>query len=131
MADSEKRFSTAGQLKPGSYVLIDDDVCQVRDVDKSKPGKHGAAKVRVTAISVFTDSKKTLLKGVDADVEIPIIKRGTAQVSAVIGNNVSIMDVTNYEGFEVPKPKEIADLKSGDETEYIRFGDRIRIVRKK
>lgn len=131
MADIEKKFGNAGGLKPGSYVLIDEDVCQVKDVEKSKPGKHGAAKVRVTAISIFTDSKKTLLKPVDADVEIPIIKRSTAQVVAVLGNNLQIMDTTSYEQLETAKPKEIPALLSGDEVEYITFGDKVRIIRKK
>ncbi|MCX8158190.1 MAG: translation initiation factor IF-5A [Candidatus Diapherotrites archaeon] len=131
MTDVEKRFVAAGQLKEGNYVLIDDDVCQVREVEKSKPGKHGAAKTRITAISVFTDAKKTLLKPVDADVEVPIIKRGTAQVVAIVGNNISIMDTSSYEMFESAKPKEVPDLKNGDEVEYIRFGSKVRIVRKK
>jgi translation initiation factor 5A len=131
MADIEKKFGSAGQLKPGSYVLIDDDVCQVKNVEKSKPGKHGSAKVRVTAISVFSDTKKTLLKPTDADIEIPIIKRSTAQVVAVLGGNLQIMDTTNYEMAEVGKPKDITGLQSGDEIEYIRFGNKVRVVRKK
>ena len=131
MADMEKKFGSAGHLKPGSFVLIDDDVCQVKSLEKSKPGKHGASKARVTAISIFTDQKKTILKPADADVEIPIIKRSTAQVVAVMGGNLQIMDTSSYETFDVAKPKEFSGLQSGDEVEYIQFGDNIRIVRKK
>jgi len=131
MVDIEKKFGSAGHLKPGSFVLIDGDVCQVKSLEKSKPGKHGAAKARVTAISIFTDQKKTILKPADADVEIPIIRRSTAQVVAVMGGNVQVMDTSNYETYDVANPKEFSGLQSGDEVEYIQFGDSIRIVRKK
>ena len=131
MADIEKKFGSAGHLKPGSYVLIDDDVCQVKSTEKSKPGKHGSAKVRVTAISIFTNSKKTLLKPTDGDIEIPIISRSTAQVVAVVGNNLQIMDTSSYEMFDVPKSKDVPNIVAGDETEYVRFGDKVKIVRKK
>ena len=61
MAD-EKKFVPAGSLKPGSYVLIDEEVCQVKSTEKSKPGKHGAAKVRIVAFNIFTGQKRGLLK---------------------------------------------------------------------
>ena len=58
MAEGEKKFNTAGHLKPGSFVLIDGFPCQVKSVDKSKPGKHGSAKVRVVAFDVFSNQKR-------------------------------------------------------------------------
>lgn len=130
MAEGEKKFGQAGHLKLGHFVLIDDEVCQVKGSEKSKPGKHGSAKVRVTAMGVFKDTKKTLLKSTDSDVEIPIIQRRHAQVVAVMGNTVQIMDMENYETIDVPK-SDIAGLQSGVELEYIRWGDNVKIVRKK
>ena len=127
----EKKFGQAGGLKPGSNVLIDGEVCQVKSTEKSKPGKHGAAKVRVTAFNIFTGQKRGLLKSTDGDVEIPMIPKGSAQVVAIIGDSIQIMDNTSFETFDAPKPDDITGLASGSEIEYIRYGDNIKITRKK
>ncbi len=125
----EKKFVQAGSLKPGNYVLIDDEVCQVKSVEKSKPGKHGSAKARITAFNIFTNQKKGLLKGTSTEVEVPIVPKKTGQVVAVVGNAVNVMDVENYETYDAKKPD--FDLKSGDEVEYQKYGDNVKITRKK
>lgn len=127
----EKKFIKVGQLKEGNYVLIDDTVCQIRAIEKSKPGKHGAAKARVTAIGVFDDVKRTLLKSTGDEADIPIVQRGNAQVCAVMGDLLSLMDIGSYEVFECAKPKDIAGVKAGDEIEYIRVDQNVRVLRKK
>lgn len=126
----EKKFGQAGGLKPGSYVLIDDEVCQVKSTEKSKPGKHGSAKVRVVAFNIFTQQKRGLLKSTDSDVDIPMIPKARAQVVAVIGDTVQIMDAETYKTMDAPKPKDIPGLESGSEVEYIKYGDSIKITRK-
>lgn len=131
MTDVEKKFAKAGQVKPGSYVLVDGTVCQIKDIEKSKPGKHGSAKARITAMGIFGEGKKTLLKPTDADIEVPIIKKGSGQVVAVMGETVQIMDLESYATYNLPKPKDIAGLASGVELEYHQYGDKIKIVRKK
>ncbi|MAG18138.1 MAG: translation initiation factor IF-5A [Candidatus Diapherotrites archaeon] len=131
MAAGDKKFTNAGGLKPGSYVLIDDEPCQVKSTEKSKPGKHGAAKVRVTAMGVFRDTKKNLLKPTDASVNVPIILKGIAQVVAVMGTQLQIMDIVSFETFDVDKPKDVPGLQGGDEVEYIRWGSNVKVVRKK
>ena len=131
MAEIEKKFGPAGQLKPGSYVLIENDVCQVKSVEKSKPGKHGSAKARIVAIGIFSNQKRNLLKPTSADIEIPIINRGNGQVVAVMGDTVQIMDMNSYVTYDVQKPKDVTGLQSGTEVEYIQFGDNIKIIRKK
>lgn len=125
----EKKFAGAGTLKPGKYVLIDGEVCQVKSVEKSKPGKHGAAKVRVVAFNIFTGQKRGLLKGTDVEVEIPILAKRNGQVVAIVGNTVQVMDMETYETYETPKP-EFA-LASGDEVEYHKWEDNLKINRKK
>lgn len=125
----EKKFEGAGTLKPGRYVLIDGEVCQVKSVEKSKPGKHGAAKVRVVAFNIFTGQKRGLLKGTDVEVEIPVIVKQNGQVVAVVGNNVQVMNMENYETYDAPKPE--FELKSGDEVEYQKWEDNVKINRKK
>ena len=130
MADEEKRFDQLGSVKKGQYVLIEGHVCEVKGTEKSKPGKHGAAKMRVSAIDIFTGTKYGILKNTAADVEIPILLKGAAQVIALMGDIVQIMDTTSYETFNVRKP-EVAGLAAGTEVEYIRYGDNVKITRKR
>jgi translation initiation factor 5A len=125
----EKKFVQAGSLKPGNYVLIDDEVCQVKTTEKSKPGKHGAAKVRIVAFNIFTNQKRGLLKGTDVEVEQPILLKQSGQVVATVGNMINIMDTETYETYDVPKPE--FELKSGDEIEYHKYGDNVKIIRKR
>lgn len=127
----EKKFARVSTLKPGSYVLIDDCVCQVKALEKSKGGKHGAAKARITAFDVFTGQKRGMLKPTTADTEVPIVKRGTGQVVAVVGDAVKLMDVMSYEMFDAQRPKDISGLSSGIEVEYLKYGKSVKILRKK
>ncbi len=105
-------------LKKGRYVIIDGVPCRVVDIQTSKPGKHGAAKARVTAIGLFDGSKKQLLKPVDANCEIPIVDRRKGQVIADLGANIQVMDMETYETFEMKKPEDIP-LEAGQEIGYM------------
>ncbi len=117
---SEKNFGSMKDLKVGKYVIIDEEPCRVVGVESSSPGKHGAAKMRVTAISIFTGNKKTLMKPGDADCEVPIIERKTGQVVSIVENTAQIMDTESFEMFEMPVPEEMkADAAAGKEVEYI------------
>jgi len=127
----DKIFKKAGQLKEGEFILLEDSVCRIKSIEKSAPGRHGSAKARITAVGVFDNQKRTFLGPVSADVEVPIIKRGNAQVVAVMGDTVQIMDVKNYDIFNVKKPTDIKSLKSGVELEYMRYADEAAIVRVK
>lgn len=54
----------------------------------------------------------------DAQVNIPIIEKKYAQVINVLQDTVQLMDLSTYEFYEVPKPKEFADkLTNGVEVE--------------
>ena len=131
MVQGEKKFVNVGALKPGNFVLIDDNVCQIKAIEKSKPGKHGSAKARVTAFDIFSGNKKTLLKTTGSEALVPIILKGAAQVVAVVGDTIQIMDVETYEQFSCPKPDGISGLEAGTEIEYARWGSQAKISRKK
>ena len=130
MAVMEKRFDQIGSMKVGGYVLIDGFVCKIASVDKSKPGKHGTAKARIVAIDIFSDQKRNLLKSTGMDCEVPIIEKGNAQVVAVMGDTVQLIDDQSFETLDVKKPKDFA-VVSGDTVEYVRYGEQVRAVRKK
>ncbi len=117
---ADKIFATMGDLKVGKYVIIDDAACRVVSIDKSKPGKHGAAKMNVVAIGLFDGVKRTLMKPSDADVEIPIIERKRAQIVTVAGTSAQLMDLQSYETFEVEIPEDMrAEVEAGREMEYM------------
>ena len=125
-----KIFSSAKELKEGKYVIIEDIPCRIVNIDSSKPGKHGAAKMRVTGIGVFDGQKKMLLVPSDADVEVPIIERQTAQVVAVNGQTAQLMDTTTYEVFELSIPEELMkDAAAGKEADLMCAMDRKVITR--
>ncbi|MCW4021295.1 MAG: translation initiation factor IF-5A [Candidatus Bathyarchaeota archaeon] len=123
-----------GALRVGSYVIIDDEPCRIVGYTKSKPGKHGSAKARVVAIGVLDGAKRSFVKPVNAQVEVPIIQKRGGQVIALLPASVQVMDLETYEVFEAPIPEEEklkAKLASGVEVEYWRILGRIRIMRTK
>src|SRR5881396_757691 len=99
-----------GELKIGQYVIIDGEPCRIVEFEKSKPGKHGAAKARVVAMSVFTGQKKSLISPVDSRVEVPMIDKRTGQIISISGNLVQLMDMESYSTFESPMPRTSRDL---------------------
>jgi len=130
MADYDIKFSQAGQVKIGGFIVIEEVICKIDTIDKSKPGKHGAAKIRMTATGVFNGKKMNLLKPADADIEIPQMDKGNAQVIADLGDKYQIMDTTDYKTYDIDKG-EFKNLNSGENIEYIKAGENIKIVRKK
>lgn len=122
-----------GSLKVGSYVIVDNEPCRIVDYSKSKPGKHGAAKARVVAIGVFDNVKRSFVKPVDAQAEVPIIEKRNGQVIALLPTAVQVMDLENYGMLEAPIPEEDikSKLASGVEIEYWRILGKTRIMRVK
>ena len=126
--------SDVGSLRVGSYIIIDDQPCKIVSYSKSKPGKHGAAKARIVAISVFDETKKTIVKPVSAQVDVPLIEKKTGQVIALLPTAVQLMDLETYEMTEAPYPDDQdlkAKLTSGVEVEYWQILGRTRITRTK
>ena len=116
----EKRFATAKEMKVGKYILIDDIPCRVVGVESSRPGKHGSAKMRITAVGIFEGQKKTLLTPGDADVEVPIIERKTVQILSVSGGTAQVMDSQSYEMYDMEIPDELAsEATAGKEVEIL------------
>lgn len=113
---------------------MDGEACKIVEYEKSKPGKHGAAKARIVAISVTTGTKKNVISPVDARIEVPMIEKKTGQVLAFMGNNVQIMDMQSYETFETPMPEEEeikSKLAAGVEIEYWAMLGQNKIMRTK
>lgn len=122
-----------GALRVGSYVIVDNEPCRIVGYTKSKPGKHGSAKARVVAVGVFDGAKRTFVKPVSGQVEVPIIEKKGGQVIALLPASVQVMDLETYEIFEAPLPEEElkSRLASGVEVEYWRILGRTKITRTK
>jgi translation initiation factor 5A len=123
-----------GELKEGSFVVIDGIPCRVVSTDKSKTGKHGSAKVRIVAMGIFDDVKRNLLAPADQRVDVPMVEKRSAQVIAIMPDTVQLMDLATYETFEIRKPKEqemVSKLASGVEVEYWDILNEKHIVRAK
>ncbi len=123
-----------GALKTGSFVIVDNVPCRIVAYTKSKPGKHGSAKARVVAIGVFDGIKRSFVKPVSAQIEVPIIEKRAGQVISLLPASVQVMDLETFEMFEAPLPEE-EDLKSkltsGVEVEYWRILGITKIMRTK
>ena len=128
--DMSKTVAEVRTLKVNRYIIIDDEPCKIVDYSTSKPGKHGEAKARIVAIGVFDKQKRSLVHPVTHKVKVPIIDKRTAQVIALMGAEVQLMDMTTYETFNVPIPDEYKDsLEPGKEVQYLIALDRKMITR--
>ncbi len=126
----EKRPTEVKSLRPGGFVIIDDIPCKVESVDISRPGKHGAAKARLTATGLFGDVKKIIVKPADSKIDTPIIEKKDAQVISISEDNLQVMFLDDYSTMEVKKPDDL-DLKEGDEILIWKFGTYCQVKQKK
>jgi translation initiation factor 5A len=117
-------------LKPNRFIIIDDEPCKITSLSKSKPGKHGEAKARVEAVGIFDDQKRTLVHPVTHKVKVPIIDKRKAQILALMGAEVQLMDMDTYETFNLPIPDEFAGkMEPGKEILYFVAMGRKKITR--
>jgi len=124
----EKRLMEIKNLKPGGFVIVDDAPCRVDSVQVSKSGKHGAAKVRLTVVGLFDWQKRIIVKPADSRMDVPIIEKKTAQVVAIVGDNVQLMDTADFSMSEVRIPDELkGKIKEGDEVSVWQFGPNVMI----
>jgi translation initiation factor 5A len=118
------------ELKEGRYMIIDEEPCKILSITTSKPGKHGEAKARIDAVGLFDQKTRSVVHPVKHKIGIPLIDKRTAQVLAIQGNNVQLMDMTTYENFELPLDSELKEtLKEGQEVMYIVALEKRKIMR--
>lgn len=108
MAGETKPVSI-GTLQKGNYVVIDGVACRVTDTQTSRPGKHGHAKVRMTAVGLLDDKKRVIVMPGHDNIDTPIVQKRTAQVLSIQGNKANIMDSETFETFDLEIPEELKD----------------------
>jgi len=108
------------ELKEGRYMLIDDEPCKIVSISTSKPGKHGEAKANIDAVGIFDKKKRSIVHPVKHKVQVPMIDKRKAQILAVQGKEVQLMDLENFENFSLEIPEEFeGQLHSGEEVMYL------------
>ncbi len=125
-----KTVAEVRTLKVNRYMIVDNEPCKIVGYSTSKPGKHGEAKARIEVIGVFDNQKRSIVHPVKHKVQVPMIDKRSAQVLAIMGNNVQLMDMETYETFEIPIPDEFSDkLEPGIEIQYLEALGRKKITR--
>lgn len=122
-----------GTIKPGKYIIDPDSnqVCQVVSVDKSKPGKHGAAKARIVAEGIFDGQKRPHVGPVSMQVHVPLINKKVGQIISIAGNIVQVMDSETFETKDITliDDEVKGKLENGQNVEYWEVMDRTKIMR--
>lgn len=109
MPEGEKKPAGVGTLQKGSYVILEGEACKVTDTQTSKPGKHGHAKVRISAVGLLDGKKRIVVMPGHDNVDVPIVDKRTAQVLSIQGNKANVMDSVTYETFDLEIPEELKD----------------------
>lgn len=111
------KVTSIGHLSKGSYVVIDGVACRVTDTQTSRPGKHGHAKVRLTAVGLIDNKKRVIVMPGHDSIEVPIVGKNTAQVLSLSTTTkddkevkvANVMDSETYETFDLEVPDELKD----------------------
>ena len=118
---------SVGSLRPGRYVVIDGTACVVKNIQISKPGKHGSTKARIEAVGIIDDAKRIIIKQTGDSMECPLIEKENAQVLSISGETANVMDMKTYETFDLKIPEELKEeIKEGSQVQYwIILGDKV------
>ena len=115
--DEEKgnvKLVSVGTMKKGNYIIVEGVASVVVDTQTSRPGKHGHAKVRLSAVGIIDGKKRVVVMPGHDNVDVPIIEKKSAQVLSISDDKANVMDSESYETFDMAIPEELkADLKEG------------------
>src|SRR3989338_2868732 len=106
MSGETKPVSVA-TLQKGNYIVIEGVACRVSDTQTSRPGKHGHAKVRITAVGLLDGKKREAVMPGHDMIETPIVEKLTAQVLSIKDKVANVMDSETYETFDLEIPEEL------------------------
>ena len=108
------KLSSIGSLKIGNYVVIDGEACKIVDIQISRPGKHGHAKVRCVGVGIIDGRKREVVKPGHDNVEVPIVDKRNAQVLSITGNTANVMDAETFETMDMEIPEDMkSEVKEG------------------
>ncbi len=103
----ETKQESVGHLQKGSYVVLEGAACKVTELQVSRPGKHGHAKIRVTGVGLLDDKKRVIVMPGHDNIDVPIIEKKTAQVLSITGSTANVMELATFETFDMAIPEEL------------------------
>ena len=103
----EKKSTSVGSLQKGNYVIINGIACRVVNIQTSRPGKHGHAKIRLEGIGLIDGKKRiTVMPGHD-NIDVPIVEKRSAQILSISEDTANVMDSETYETFDLKIPEDL------------------------
>ncbi|NQV09322.1 translation initiation factor IF-5A [Candidatus Woesearchaeota archaeon] len=103
----ETKLVSIGSLTKGNYIVIEGAACRVSDIQVSRPGKHGHAKIRMSAVGIIDGKKRIIMMPGHDNIAVPIVDKRTAQVLSMSGNTANVMDSETYETFDLKIAEEL------------------------
>ena len=103
---------SVSSLQKGSYIVLEGAACRVMDTQTSRPGKHGHAKVRLTAVGMIDGKKREAVMPGHDSVDTPIIEKKNAQVLSITGDKANVMDSSSYETYDMDIPDELKGFQT-------------------
>ena len=83
---------SAGSLKKGDHVCINNKPCKIVDISTSKTGKHGHAKANITGIDIFTGKKLEEVSPTSHSLPSPWVTRKEYTVADIDDTQLTLMD---------------------------------------
>lgn len=115
------KLVNATELRSGSFAIIDNSPCIIKNVDISKTGKHGASKCRIEAVGIIDEKKRIIVMPGSERVAVPLIEKKRAQILNFNKqtNKASVMDLETFETLELPVASDlIENIKENAQVEY-------------
>ncbi|MCM2325806.1 MAG: translation initiation factor IF-5A [Candidatus Woesearchaeota archaeon] len=108
------KLTHVGSIKKGNYVCIEGVACVVKDIQVSRPGKHGHAKIRVSGAGLMDGRRREVVMPGHDNIEVPVIDKLNGQVLSISGDVANLMDMETYVTFDLKIPEELKDtVKDG------------------
>ena len=101
------KHTHVSSLQKGHYVILGGVASRVSDIQVSRPGKHGHAKVKLSAVGLLDGKKRVVVMPGHDNIDVPIVEKKSAQVLSIQGNNANVMDGETYETFDLAIPDEL------------------------
>lgn len=96
----------AGALKKGGHIQIKGHPCKIVNMSTSKTGKHGHAKLNITALDVLTGRKYEDMCPSTHNVNVPIVTKNEYQVIGIEDGMCQLMDESGNQIDDVKIPDE-------------------------
>ena len=128
------KLINAVDAKPGATILIEGGAYIVKNLDISRPGKHGHAKCRIEAVGIIDGKKKVLAVPGHERLDVPRIDKKNAQVLSVNeeASTASVMDLESYETIDLSFVEELkGQLSPEDQVEYMIIDETTKIIKRK